>query len=57
MDQRTKNRDVAAAVPPIKQRASETNLGIVIEKEQPGNVSLGEEEKEEEEKEAESGGS
>lgn len=56
MDQRTKNGDVAAAVPPIKQRASETNLGIVIEKEQPGKVSVGEEEKEEEEKEAESGG-
>jgi hypothetical protein len=35
MDQRTKNRDVAAAaVPPIKQRESETNKGRIIEKEE-----------------------
>jgi hypothetical protein len=47
MDQRTKNRDVAAAVPPIKQRESETNQGIVIEKEQQQEkVSIGDKEEE-----------
>lgn len=47
MDKRIKNRDVAAAVPPIKQRESEKNLGIVIEKEeQQEKVSVGEEEEE-----------
>jgi len=51
MDRRTKNRDVAAAVPPIKQRESETNQGIVIEKEQQEKVSIGDKEEE-----AESGG-
>jgi hypothetical protein len=52
MDQRAKNRDGPAAVPSIKQRESETSQGIVIEKEQQGKVSAGDEEKEEE---AESG--
>ncbi len=47
MDQKTKNRDGPAAVPPIKQRESETSQGIVIEKEQQGKVSVGDEEKEE----------
>jgi hypothetical protein len=46
MDQRTKNRDVAAAVPPIKLRESETNQGIVIEKEQQEKVSVGDKEEE-----------
>ena len=47
MNQRTKNRDGgAAAVPPIKKRESETNPGIVIEKEQQGKVSVGDEEEE-----------
>jgi hypothetical protein len=46
MDQRTKNRDVAAAVPPIKLRESETNQGIVIEKEHQEKVSVGDKEEE-----------
>lgn len=50
MDQRTKNRDIAAAVPQIKQWKSENNLGIVIEKEQQGKISVGEEEEEKESK-------
>jgi hypothetical protein len=52
MDQRTKNRDVAAAVPPIKQLESETNQERIIEKEQQQEkVSRGDEEEE-----ADSGG-
>ena len=47
MDQRAKNRD-GPAVPPIKQRESERNQGIIIGKEQQGKVSVGDEEKEEE---------
>jgi hypothetical protein len=48
MDQKIKNRDGSAApVPPIKQRESETSQGIVIEKEQQGKVSVGDEEEEE----------
>ncbi len=51
MDQRTKNRDIAAAVSPVKQRDSDKNGGIVIEKEQQEEkASIGEE------KDAESGG-
>ena len=46
MDQRAKNRIGAAAVPPIKQRESETNQGIVIEKKQQGKVSVCDEEEE-----------
>ena len=34
MDQRTRNRDIAAAVPPVKQQDIDKNGGIVIEKEQ-----------------------
>ena len=34
MDQRTKNRDIAAVVPPVKQQDIDKNGGIVIEKEQ-----------------------
>jgi len=50
MNQRAKNRDEGtAAVPPIKKRESEMNQGIVIEKEQQGKVSVGDEEEEEEE--------
>lgn len=47
MNQRTKNRDGGAApVSPIKKRETETNPGIVIEKEQQGKVSVGDEEEE-----------
>jgi hypothetical protein len=46
MDQRIKNRDVAAAAPPIKQQEREKDLGTVIEKEQQEKVSVGEEEEE-----------
>jgi hypothetical protein len=54
MDQRTKNRDVAAAaVPPIKQRESETNKGRIIEKEEQRQEKVT---VNHEEQEAESGG-
>ena len=44
MDQKTKNRDIAAAVPPVKQKGSEMNQRIVTEKEQQGMVNAGYEE-------------
>jgi DNA-binding transcriptional MerR regulator len=48
MDQRTKNRDIAAVVPPVKQQDIDKNGGIVIEKEQQEEkASIGEEEEEE----------
>jgi hypothetical protein len=34
MDQRTKKRDIAAAVPPVKQQGIDKKGGIVIEDEQ-----------------------
>ena len=39
MDQRTKNRDVGAAIPPVKQEESDRNQEIIIEKGQQGKVS------------------
>jgi hypothetical protein len=47
MNQKAKNRDGSAAVQPIKQQESETNRGIVIEKEQQRKVSVGDEKEEE----------
>ena len=45
MDQRTKKRDIAGALPPVKQQDIDKKRGIVIEKEQQEeNASIGEEE-------------
>ena len=47
MDQRTKKRDIAAAVPPVKKQDIDKKGGIVIEKEQQEEkASIGEEEEE-----------
>lgn len=58
MEKSTKNRDVAAAVPPIKQRKSDTNQGRAIEdqEQRQEKVTVDQEEQEAESSSAEAGG-